>query len=62
MKGQYLIAPDGGAPDCYHENESDPGKAKKKAIFMAERENAPYSVFKKIGIAKPKKRPVDWLE
>ena len=58
----YIVLPENAASDCNHQGFETFDEAKEYAIDVAERENAPYSVYKCVGVAEPKPRPVIWSE
>ena len=60
MKKKYLVAPNNGAPDCYHSGFPSFTLARLNAQHRARIELTPYAVFEKIGIARPEKLIVNF--
>lgn len=60
MKKKYIVMPDEGSNTCGHMELPTREQAKDCAAEAAERQNAPYSVFERIGVARPGARPVVW--
>lgn len=60
MKGKFLVAPDGGAADCYHSNYKNLPEARIAAGKLAKENFEKYAVFEKIAVVEPEPIRVKW--